>query len=32
LFHKVKGEIGNEMELEIKHAKEKVGYKLDKTC
>jgi hypothetical protein len=30
LFHEVKGEISNEVELEIEHTKEKVGYKLDK--
>jgi len=30
LLHKVKGEIGDEVELEIDHTKEKVGYKLDK--
>jgi hypothetical protein len=30
LLHEVNGEIGNEVELEIKHTKEKVGYKLEK--
>jgi len=31
LLHKVKGKIGDEMEVEIEDTKEKVGYKLDKT-
>jgi hypothetical protein len=30
LLHRIKGEIGDEVEPKIEHVEEKVGYKLDK--